>query len=185
MAIAFATAPTGADDTIHAFLNGFVGGGFLEQMPAKARFDPHDVSISECLRMYYLRDDDLAAARPLDQARPGGWRYLLVSGGSVINDICVDSDATGKPVVVSTSIDTPLTASTVAALLAAEADPRTAAQDYEARELYCARAEYVAVLWLHGAAGDLFVPMAPTVVAGPIAHHQVYDAATFLAWLKR
>ncbi|OZI23164.1 hypothetical protein CAL26_06705 [Bordetella genomosp. 9] len=185
MAIAFAIAPTGADDTIQVFLNGFIGGGFLEKMPAKARFDPNDVSISECLRMYYLRDDDLGSAQPLDQARPGGWRYLLFSGGSVINDICVDTDPAGKPVVVSTSIDAPMTASTVAALLAAEDDPRTAAQDYEARELYCARAEYVAALWLHGASGDLIVPMAPTVAAGPIAHHQVYDAATFLAWLKR
>ncbi|CAM3529870.1 hypothetical protein BOSP111201_10520 [Bordetella sputigena] len=185
MTIAFGTAPDGTDDAINSFLNNFVQGGCLEMMPAKARFDPQDVSISESLRMYYLRTDDIASPRPLDKATAGCWRHLLFSDGSVVNDICVDVDTDGKPIVVSTSIDTPMTASTVAALQAAEDDPRTAGQDYEVRELHCVRPEYVAALWLHGVAGDLIVPMAPTVVAGPIAHHKVYDAADFLAWLKR
>jgi hypothetical protein len=184
MTIVFQDVPAGADATITSFLGHFVESGAQEQMPPEGRFDPHDVSLSDCLRMYYVVAADPGSGLSLQNAQARGWRYLLFSKGSPVNDVCV-SLVDGELEVCSLSIDTPLTGSTVAALLAAEDDARVQQQNYEARQLYClAGGACVVSLWLHGSQDDLLVPMEPSIVGGAIDVHKVYKAQEVLDWLK-
>lgn len=184
MSIVFADAPNNAEATIGSFLDSFVQGDFLNQMPEQARFDPSDVSITDGLQMYYLDADSVVSDQPLAKAVAGGWRYLLISGETAINDVCLDTGDDGKLGVVSTSIDTPMTQSTVVALQVAENDARTRASDYQARQLYYIDGNFCVALWLHATHDDLIIPMAPSMVSGSIELHKVYAAADFLTWLK-
>jgi hypothetical protein len=188
MAIVFGSASPNAEETISEFLNGFVEGGLLDKMPAAARFDPDDVSITDGLPMYYLDGDELDSGQPLATATAGGWRYLLISGGAAINDVCLDTGADGQLQVVSSSVDTPMTQSTVTALQIAEADERIRAKDYQARQLYYVDEFYFVALWLHGTDDDLIIPLAPSSVSEsksePIELHEIYAASDILAWLK-
>lgn len=153
--------PQGVPDKIRSKLHEFADGSkFSTKGLRGARKDQLDVSTPH--QVYTMGLDDIAAGAGLDQARPGGWRYLIEEGGQLVASAETEVTADGTH-EISQFTEGPFVAATDKAVKAVRNLPQLAAAGFELRLLRIP-AMYVMALWLHALAADLLVPLAPSPI---------------------
>jgi hypothetical protein len=123
------------------------------------RADPEQVSATLPQQVFRLNVDDLKSRRGLDAARPTGWRFLVEVGEKVVAAAQTKTVEGGRQAFAHLN-EGPFVAGTLRALSAV--DRLDDAGDGEAEvRLLQVPALYFVGLWLHGANGDMVVPVAP------------------------
>lgn len=148
-------------DKIRSKLNEFADGSkFSTKALRGARKEQLDVTTPH--RVFTMGLDDVASGAGLDRAQPGGWRYLVEDGGQLI----ASAEATERDdggFELSQFTEGPFVAATDKAVKAVRKLPQLAAAGFELRLLRIP-ALYMMALWLHAAAADLLVPLAPSPI---------------------
>jgi hypothetical protein len=121
------------------------------------------LSHSEAHGVYFVPLDALAEGKLLAAAKQTGWRYLLVQDDAAIGEAELSAGRRGakgpaRSLEFVGLTHGPFAPGTVEALGAAERLPQVASADYELRVLRIPAVYFVA-LWLHGANGDILIPM--------------------------
>ena len=122
------------------------------------------LSHSEAHPVYFVPLDALADGKLLQAAKQTSWRYLLVQDNEPIAEAELASGSRSAKGAKSRALDFvslthgPFARATVDALGAAERLPQVDREDYELRLLKIPAVYFVA-LWLHGARGDILMPM--------------------------
>ncbi|MEV0647999.1 hypothetical protein AB0I28_22305 [Phytomonospora sp. NPDC050363] len=161
MALNLPTPPRGAPDAIRAKLTEFAEGArFTTRALSQASQERLDVSTPH--RIYTLGLDDIAAGHGLDQARPGGWRFLVEDDGALIAS-AETSEADDGTHELTQFTEGPFVAATDNAVKAIRGLPQLAVGGFELRLLRIP-ALYVMALWLHSPVTDLLVPLAPSPI---------------------
>ncbi|MBB5824967.1 hypothetical protein [Micromonospora carbonacea] len=130
-------------------------------LPALGAAAPEDVQVSTPHQVFTMGLDDVEAGGGLDRARPGGWRFLLESGGEVIAS--AESTETPDGSRPPSFNEGPYVRATATAVRAARALPQLATAGFELRLLRIP-ALYLMALWLHSPNTDLLIPLAPSPI---------------------
>jgi hypothetical protein len=151
------------------------------------------LSHSEAHPVYFVPLDALAKGKLLDAAKQTGWRYLLVQDNAAVAEaeLSVSRGAksakasktatTARPLQFASLTHGPFAAATVDALGAAERLPQVERDDYEMR-LIKIPAVYFVALWLHGAKGDILIPMGDP--PGGLERNKPYTEAQIIEALR-
>ncbi|GLZ78071.1 hypothetical protein Afil01_28780 [Actinorhabdospora filicis] len=153
--------PQVVPDRIRTKLHEFADGKkFSTKALRGARKEQLDMSTPH--RVYTMSLDDVASGGGLDRARAGGWRYLIEDGGQLIASAEATQTADGE-FELSQFTEGPFVAATDKAVKAVRKLPALVADGFELR-LLRVPALYMMALWLHSAAADLMVPLAPSPI---------------------
>lgn len=154
--------PSGVPDQVMSKLHAFADGGhFTTRALSAARKE--QLSLSTPHQVFTIGLDDVTGGGGLDRARPVGWRFLIEEGGRPIAsaETTLFPDGTHE---VSQTTEGPFVAATDDAVKAVKTLPELATGGFDLR-LLRVPALYVWALWLHAAATDLLVPLAPSPIA--------------------
>ncbi|MEH1017762.1 MULTISPECIES: hypothetical protein [unclassified Micromonospora] len=130
-------------------------------LPALGAAAPENVEVSTPHQVFTMGLDDVEAGGGLERARPGGWRFLLESGGEVIAS--AETAETPEGARPPTFNEGPYVGATATAVKAARALPQLATARFELRLLRIP-ALYLMALWLHSPTTDLLIPLAPSPI---------------------
>jgi len=154
--------PAGLPDTIRSGVRKLAGRPQIST-EALRRARPHEVDVSTPHQIFTMGLDDLVAGRGLDSARPVGWRYVVEAAGQPIASAETTLAADGTTHLLSDINEGPFVGATADAVRSLHARRELQAGVLELRLLRIP-ALYVMALWLHSAATDLLVPLAPSPV---------------------
>ncbi|GIG68812.1 hypothetical protein [Phytomonospora endophytica] len=142
---------------LHEFADGSKFSTKALRGPRKGQLD-----VSTPHRVFTMGLEDVAAGAGLERARPGGWRYLVEDGGQLVAsaEATVTDDGDFE---LAQFTEGPFVAATDKAVKAVRKLPQLAAAGFELRLLRIP-ALYMMALWLHAAAADLLVPLAPSPI---------------------
>ncbi|HEY7200965.1 MAG TPA: hypothetical protein VIC57_12155 [Candidatus Dormibacteraeota bacterium] len=153
--------PPGLADKVRSTVRQFAGNEHhtLDSLRG-AKADRVDVTTPH--QIFTLGLDDLTSGAGLDRARAVGWRHLVeVDGKAVASaETSVAADGTHVPSHVN---EGPFVNATAEAAAAAQAMPQLQTAGFEMRLLRIP-ALYFMALWMHSAAADLLVPLAPSPI---------------------
>ncbi|HEY1180625.1 MAG TPA: hypothetical protein VGF17_31090 [Phytomonospora sp.] len=153
--------PQVVPDKIRTKLHEFADGSkFSTKALRGARKGQLDVSTPH--RVFTMGLEDVADGGGLERARPGGWRYLIEDGGQLIASAEATLAENGD-FELSQFTEGPFVAATDKAVKAVRKLPQLTAAGFELRLLRIP-ALYMMALWLHAAAADLMVPLAPSPI---------------------
>jgi hypothetical protein len=152
-----ATAAAAVRETLRAFAE-----GARFRTDALRGAEPGALALDQPHEVFVLGLDDLASDRPLERARPVGWRYLVQDGDRVIAAAESTVDPETGDHVFSSFNEGPFVTSTAAAFAVVKADRDVVSDRFEPRLLHVP-ALHAMALWLHAADGadDRLVPLSP------------------------
>jgi hypothetical protein len=192
MPITLRSPPRGAAAVLASHLTELARDRKLPQRMPQIRMEA--LSHSEAHPVYFVPLDALARGKLLDAAVQTGWRYLLVQDNAAVAEaeLAVPRRGakaaksskvanTAKPLEFASLTHGPFAAATVDALDAAERLPQVERDDYEMR-LIKIPAVYFVALWLHGAKGDLLIPMGDP--PGGLKRNKPYTEAQVIEALR-
>lgn len=153
--------PQEVPDKIRSKLHEFADGSKFSTTALRgARKEQLDVSTPH--RVFTMGLDDVAAGAGLERAHPGGWRYLVEDSGRLVASAEGTLTEDGE-FELSQFTEGPFVAATDKAVKAVRKLPQLTAAGFELRLLRIP-ALYMMALWLHAAAADLIVPLAPSPI---------------------
>lgn len=172
--------PSGLPDTIRSGVRNLAGHPHISTEALRGA-TPDAVDVSTPHQIFTIGLHDLAAGRGLDTARPVGWRYIVEAAGQPIAGAETTLAEDGTTQLLSHVNEGPFVGATADAVRAVQARPELHAAGYELRLLRIP-AIYLMALWLHSAATDLLVPLAPSPVG---REGQVVPAAELMSELSQ
>jgi hypothetical protein len=155
--------PSALPDHVMAKLHTFADEGKFTTPELKGAHRDQ-LALSEPHQVFTMGMDDVTSGGGLDRARPVGWRFLVQSGGRTVAsaETTRNPDGSGSD-EVSHFNEGPFVAGTEKALAAVRSLTHVQAAAFDVRLLRIPSL-YMMALWLHSAATDLLVPLAPSPI---------------------
>ncbi|AZC26370.1 hypothetical protein [Pseudomonas sessilinigenes] len=178
MQLTYPKAPAGGVQQLRPVLQSALQtqGFGINRAFANAR--PGTLNLSQAFRGYTLSLEDLANGQDLTQATPGDWHYLVFAGGVSIADAQL-TETTGQLEFCALNHGA-LAASTISALNLADQAPQLQGKSYELRLLFVPALQ-ATLIWLHGDAEEVLIPIEPTPTN--LAPRQLYSETALFGLL--
>ncbi len=140
----------------------------------------NDLTITNSLPMYSVGKKDILSGKLLSTAKLAGWDYLVMQETNLVAFIPLNINPTDGEIIKSGGIMMDGEGQTTKAFHGAQGLAQVQKQDYELR--YLTEELSFRMLWLHGKAKDIIIPMEPTY--GLMVPYQSYSEEQVIGVLK-